>query len=101
MPDIPGDMESWAWIASWFGTTILVIRGLPQAYKSWVDGHSRGLSQAMLWLWFLGSALLLPHLILQWEVLLITVYVANILCILVMLKYFYFPRRLKNIKIKQ
>lgn len=95
MPEIPGDMATWTWLASWCGTIILIIRGLPQAYKSWTDGHSNGLSQAMLWLWFLGSALLLPHLILQKEVLLMSVYIANILCILVMLKYFYFPRKLK------
>lgn len=101
MPEIPMDLESSAWLASWVGTIILVIRGLPQSYKSWKDGHSKGLSAAMLWLWLMGSSLLLPHLFLNQEWLLSSVYIANIFCVCVMLKYFYFPRRLKVPKIKQ
>ena len=96
MPEIPGDMETWTWIASWCGTIILIIRGIPQAYKSWADGHSKGLSQSMLWLWFMGSSLIIPHLLLHQEGLLLSVYIANILCIIVMLKYFYFPRKLNS-----
>ena len=99
LPEIPMDLESLSWMASWAGTFILVIRGMPQSFKSWKDGHSKGLSAAMLWLWFAGSSLLLPHLFLHQEWLLVSVYVANILCIFVMLKYFYFPRRLKILKI--
>lgn len=85
-------LEQLALLCSWLGTFILVTRGLPQALKSWRDGHSRGLSAQMLWLWLLGSILVLPHLLLLYNVALILVYCANIVFILVMLKYFYFPR---------
>ncbi len=80
-------------ILSWLGTLILVFRGYPQALKSFREGHSKGLSSAMLWLWLLGSALLLPHLFLVQDLAVAAIYMANIVFVVVMLKYLYWPRK--------
>ncbi len=85
-----------ALICSWLGTLVLVSRGLPQAIKSIRDGNSEGLSPHMLWLWLLGSFLVIPNLLVTYNLALIMVYLANIIVILIMLKYFYFPRKEKK-----
>lgn len=80
-------------ILSWIGTLILVLRGYPQAVKSIKDGHSDGLTPAMLWYWLLGSFLVLPHLILMGDFAVATIYVSNIFFVLIMIKYYYWPRK--------
>ena len=77
---------------AWFGTLILVVRGLPQAYRSWRQGHSTGLSPAMLWLWFVGSVLMLPYAIGNLDGPVTIVYGSNVLFVGIMVWYKYFPR---------
>jgi uncharacterized protein with PQ loop repeat len=84
---------TWYGVCSWIGTIILILRVMPQAFRSWVDGHSNGLSPAMLWLWLLGSSLVLPHLILLEDFSAGIVYFTNIFFVCIMLKYSYFPRK--------
>lgn len=88
-----GLTESCLEFLSWIGTFVLIIRGLPQAVRSWKEGHSNGLSGQMLWLWLIGSFLVLPHLILMEDYSSGIVYCANITFVLIILKFFYFPRK--------
>lgn len=93
-PDLPHFfLQYWAEILSWVGTFILIVRGLPQAVRSFQDGHSKGLSPYMLWLWLLGSFLVLPHLLLAGDLSAGIVYMTNIAFVGIMLKYTYFPRK--------
>jgi uncharacterized protein with PQ loop repeat len=76
----------------WLGSILFCLCGLPQAIKSYKEGHSRGLSNAFLWLWFLGEILsfiyVLPKLI--WP--LIGNYIVNFIFLLVIMKFKYFER---------
>jgi uncharacterized protein with PQ loop repeat len=41
---------------NWIGAFLLLICSVPQAYQSWKQGHSKGLSPLMLWFWLTGMA---------------------------------------------
>jgi membrane protein implicated in regulation of membrane protease activity len=71
---------------------LLVMRGVPQAYKSYKEGHSEGLSPSMLWLWLGGSICIIPQIIVTFNAPLIAVYFANIIFVSIMLRYLYWPR---------
>lgn len=38
-------------IFGWLSTLCLAVSGIPQAIKTWKDGHARGLSFGMVFLW--------------------------------------------------
>jgi hypothetical protein len=73
------------------GTVMAVMRGAPQAWRSWVQGHSGGLSKSMLWLWGIGSMLLIPYCY-ESAHLMLPIYISNVLFVSVMLRYKYFKR---------
>ncbi len=39
----------------WLGTACFVLSALPQAWKSWKDGHSRGVAAGTIALWLIGE----------------------------------------------
>jgi len=78
---------------AWLGTFILLLRGIPQAYRCWNQGHSNGLSPSMLWLWLSGSLCMIPNGISHMDGPVIVVYSTNVLFVGIMLWYKYFPRR--------
>lgn len=86
------DVEGVIAIFSWVGALILLFRALPQAYKSWKEGHSNGLAPSMLWLWLIGSFCLLPHLLSKGDWATAIIYFSNIFAVIIMGKFFYFPR---------
>ena len=45
----------------WVSTLCLALGGIPQAYKSWKDGHSQGLSWGMVILWLSGEVFLVAY----------------------------------------
>lgn len=45
-------------LLGWASTFCLAVCGTPQAYKSWKEGHSEGMSWEMLLLWFAGEIFL-------------------------------------------
>ena len=49
--------------AGWIGSGLLLICSLPQAWKSWREGHSEGLSATMLWLWIFGMLFMIAYFI--------------------------------------
>lgn len=73
--------------------------GVPQAYKSWRDGNSAGMSALFLWMWLAGEVGMLAYTILAIElqpaIPLLLNYVLNLIVLLVIMKYFYYPRQEK------
>lgn len=81
-------------LIGWIGGIMLAICGAPQSYKSWVDGHSDGLTHGLLWLWYIGEWLTFAY-ILSFDKIsmpLLLNYSINIILVTVMVKYKYFPR---------
>lgn len=79
----------------WVGNILFSFCGLPQAYKSYKDGHSRGISSLLLWMWGIGEVLTLVYVFLKHglDLPLTTNYFMNIIFILIISKYKIFPRR--------
>lgn len=48
-------------IFGWLSTLCLAVSGIPQAIKTWKDGHARGLSFGMFFLWWAGEGFLLLY----------------------------------------
>lgn len=42
-------------ILGFLGSFFLGVHSIPQAWKSFKDGHSDGLSHGLVWLWVLGE----------------------------------------------
>lgn len=68
--------------------------GLPQAIKSYKEGHSEGISHLMIWMWLVGELLMQYYVILKhgWDMPLLLNYWINTVFVLVIVKYKYFRR---------
>lgn len=79
----------------WIGALLFCICGLPQAFQSYQEGHSRGLSSAFLLMWFFGELFSLVYVWVQpttlWPVILN--YLFNLLILAVIIKYKYWERK--------
>lgn len=75
------------------GALLLAFCGLPQALKSIRDGHSLGISHWFVWMWFWGEIFTLLYVYQKhgFDIPLFTNYFMNILVILIIIKYKYFP----------
>lgn len=80
-------------VIGWIGSVAFTFCAVPQAYKSFVDGHSKGLSTYYLLLWLMGEIFTIIYVIPQGKLLLIVNYIGNLLVLLVILKYKFFPRK--------
>lgn len=69
--------------------------GFPQALLSWKAGHSRGISAAMLWMWFWGEILAIIYVIgkIGFDKPLLLNYTVNIVFLVIILKFKYQERR--------
>ena len=74
-------------IIAWFGSFMLAICAVPQAYKSYVDKHSNGVSWYFLLLWLFGEVFLLVYVINKLDIPLIINYLSNIIIVMVILYY--------------
>lgn len=76
------------------GTVCLALSGVPQAIKSYIEGHSNGLAHWTIWLWLIGECAMLIYSIFlyQEDYILLTNYFANCVIVSVMCKYKYFPK---------
>ena len=81
-------------LIGWIGSILFCFCGAPQAWKSYKDGHSRGISHGFLWMWGLGEVLTLIYVILSLRLSLplITNYVVNLIFITIIFKYKYWER---------
>ena len=71
----------------WVGSIFLAICGLPQAYASWKQGHSNGISSGFLALWGFGEVLTLLYVIHKMDAPLLLNYFTNILSLSVIIFY--------------
>lgn len=80
-------------ILGWIGSLLFAICAIPQAWQSWRDGHSRGISSGFLLLWFSGEVLTLLYVASTLKAApLILNYVANLTCLLIIIRYKIRPR---------
>ena len=79
-------------LVGWIGSLMLAVCAVPQAYKSYKEGHSEGLSWGLLTLWGAGELLTLAYVLPKMDLPLIVNYLTNILLIGVMVKYKLYPK---------
>jgi uncharacterized protein with PQ loop repeat len=82
----------WVTTAGWVGSFMLAVCAVPQAWHSWQEGHSNGVTSAMLWLWLGGEILTLVYVADKLDLPLIFNYTCNIFAIAVISWYKFKPR---------
>lgn len=79
-------------ILGWLGSVCLAICGVPQAWSSYKDKHSRGISWGFLLLWAFGELFALAYVSDKLDFPLLMNYAANILIVGVILYYKKYPK---------
>ncbi len=79
----------------WTAGILFALCGLPQAIQSYKQGHSDGLHSGLLQMWFWGEVLTIAYVYLKhgFDGPLMLNYIANILFLLIIMKYKYRPRQ--------
>ena len=72
------------------------ISAVPQAIKSWKEGHSRGMSLATIILWMVGEAAMLVYVLGMYpgDLILLLNYATNTLMVGIITWYAFRPRKL-------
>lgn len=78
----------------WMGAIMLSICGLPQAYKSYKQKHSHGISYLFLHLWLWGEVGQLIYVMYNLQYPIIFNCALNIILISVIIYHKYFPKTL-------
>lgn len=84
--------ESYIEILGWVGSLLLAFCGLPQAVESWRRGSSEGVAWGLLIMWGLGEIFALIYVFEKFDLPLVFNYMANIVFILVIIRYKLWPR---------
>lgn len=79
-------------ILGWLGSVCLAICGVPQAWSSYKDKHSRGISWGFLLLWAFGEIFALAYVSDKLDFPLLMNYAVNILIVGVILYYKRYPK---------
>lgn len=79
-------------IVGWVGSFLFAICAIPQAWASYRQGHSNGMTHSLLWLWAGGEVLTLMYVLHRQEWPLILNYVCNLLALIVIVWFKYRPR---------
>lgn len=84
----------------WIAGLLFAFCGLPQAYKSYKEGHSKGISHLMIWMWLVGEILMQVYVLGKhgFDMPLLVNYWINTVFVLVIVRYKYRPRRTSIIK---
>lgn len=80
-------------LVGYSGSICLAVCSLPQALLSIRQGHSEGISLGFLFLWTIGEILTLTYIIPKADFPLLLNYTTNILLLLIIWKYRFFPRK--------
>ena len=83
------EMEILGWIAG----ICSFAKSVPQAWRSFQDGHSKGLSPSSLWIWVIGLIAATIYIYDKSALPLFLSYLGNSFFLAVMLRYKYFPRK--------
>lgn len=82
-------------ILGWLGSFCFAFCGVPQVIKCIKSGNADGVSAIFLWMWLMGELCSTPALIMTtgyvWWIL--ANYFVNAICLSIIMKYYYFPRR--------
>jgi uncharacterized protein with PQ loop repeat len=76
----------------WLGSFFLAICAFPQAWMSWKQGHSQGISKSLLFLWGGGEILTLLYVSNRLDWPLVFNYTANIFSISIIIWFKIYPR---------
>ena len=77
----------------WIGHLMFAFSGVPQAWLSYKQGHSRGISKGLITMWFGGEGIAIIYgFYSQVPVQLMTNYIVNFLCLLVIIRYYIWER---------
>ena len=78
----------------WIGAALFALCGAPQAYLSYKQGHSDGVSHGLLWMWFWGEVLTMIYVFVKHglDLPLMMNYTINIIFVMVIIKYKYWRR---------
>lgn len=80
-------------LVGWIGNLMFAFSAVPQAYKCYRQGHAQGLSGGLLYMWLIGEISALSYGIYeQIPAPLIVNYVFNLLCLLIIMRYYLFER---------
>ena len=77
----------------WLGSTCLALCGFPQAWLSWKQGHSSGVSSGLLILWSVGEVLTLFYVLEKADAPLIFNYASNLAALSIICYYRWRPRQ--------
>lgn len=81
-------------IIGWIGSALLAGCAAPQAIKSWRDGRTAGISDAMLWSWLMGEILMCAYVVATGcNPPLLANYAANIALLCIIMKFRYWPTK--------
>jgi uncharacterized protein with PQ loop repeat len=83
-------------IIGWIGASLLAFCGLPQAWKSFKDGNSDGISWMFILMWGLGELFGLVYIISLGAIPLILNYTLNLALVSVIFWFKIYPRKNKN-----
>jgi uncharacterized protein with PQ loop repeat len=88
---IVNNIETIGWIAG----ILFACCGIPQSFLSYKEGNSKGISHLMIWMWFIGEILMLVYILIKvgQDGPLMLNYILNILSLLFIIRYKYFPRK--------
>jgi uncharacterized protein with PQ loop repeat len=79
-------------LLGYIGSICLAICSVPQAYMSYKQGHSRGISVGFLFLWTAGEIFTLLYIIPKADIPLLINYLSNLIFLSIIWKYRIFPR---------
>ena len=76
------------------GAIAFALSGLPQAVKSWRDGHSNGIAHGTVWLWMIGEASMIAYALYFYplDFVLIANYTLNLILVSIIFKYKYWKK---------
>lgn len=81
-------------VLGYLGGFLFAFCGLPQAYQSYKEGHSRGINSGLIWMWISGEILMQIYVMLKhgFDMPLLINYWVNTLFVMVIIKYKYWER---------
>lgn len=71
----------------WLGSICFAVCGIPQAYKSYKEGHSNGSSIYFLLLWLMGEVMTIIYIIPKMDIPLLFNYSMNLSALVIILRY--------------
>ena len=79
-------------LIGWLGSIALSFCGAPQAYKSYFDKHSIGISSSFIWLWMIGEVMQLIYVFEKHDMPLVFSCLMNMVFIIIITYYKLYPK---------